>query len=238
MSLVGLLGAILAGLLFSLGQSFTLSAPSTIVEWHGSQLKGTPSQLAWSPDSKLLCLQTIEGDAPGKTHAYLITVDARTFHGLDAPPDWAAKYWEWKSSRTPPGHPELVIQVETKNDGAKIPTQSLSDKSKNGLMENAVAAQNEAGSVTRTLTLKGETIGRYVNQPLVPGMTFGWSPASLHAVAYAKTDGHLAIFDFDTVPVDVDGPKACFCQRGRRMDPVSPTCRRQADETTCCPPLA
>jgi hypothetical protein len=75
-------------------------------------------------------------------------------------------------------------------------------------MENAVAAQNEAGSVTRTLTLKGETIGRYVDQPLVPGMTFGWSPTTLHAVAYAKTDGHLAIFDFDKVPVDVGGTKA------------------------------
>ncbi len=205
---VVLLSALLAGLLFPLDQSLTLAAPATIVEWHGSQLKGTPSQLTWSPDSKLLSLQTIEGDAPYKVHAYLITIESRKFQGLDAPPDWAAKYWEWKSSRMPPGHPELVIQVETKNDSAKIPTQSLSDKAKNGLMDNAVAAQNEAGSVTRTLTLKGETIGRYVDQPLVPGMTFGWSPTTLHAVAYAKADGHLAIFDFDKVPVDVGGTKA------------------------------
>jgi hypothetical protein len=149
---------------------------------------------------------------------------------LDAAPDWAAKYWDWKSSRTPPGHPELVIQVETKNDSAKVPTQSLRDKSKNGLIDNAVAAQNEAGSVTRTLTLKGEAIGRYVDQPLVPGMTFGWSPASLHAVAYAKTDGHLGIFDFDKAPIDVDGTKAvllpAWAPDGARIAYLQKTGRR------------
>ena len=84
------------------------------------------------------------------------------------------------------------------------------EKGKQGMIENAVGAQNEAGgSVTRTLMLKGEAIGRYVNEPLVPGLTFGWSSAALHAVAYARTtDGHLAIFDFDKVPVDVQGTKA------------------------------
>jgi Tol biopolymer transport system component len=122
-------------------------------------------------------------------------------------PSWAASYWEWKSARTAPGRPELVIQVETTTKGGKIPSQSLRDKSKQNLMENAVAAQNEADSVVRTLTLKGEPIGQYVNQPLVPGMTFGWSPESLHAVAYAKTDGHLALLDFDRGRVDVAGTK-------------------------------
>jgi WD40-like Beta Propeller Repeat len=209
MNIVFRLGALLAGLFLPPDQSLTLAAPATIVEWHGSQLKGTPSQLAWSPDSKLLCLQTAEGDAPGRMHAYLITLESRTFQGQDVPPDWAAKYWEWKSARTPPGRQELVIQVETKNESAKVPTQSLMEKSKQGMIDNAVGAQNEAGgSVTRTLTLKGEAIGRYVNQPLVPGMTFGWSPSTLHAVAYARTDGRLAIFDFDKVPVDVEGTRA------------------------------
>jgi hypothetical protein len=206
--LLGALGAIFGGVLFPLEQSLSMAAPAVIVEWHGSQLKGTPSQLTWSPDSTSLCLQTIEGQNPGKPHAYLVEVAAKTFHGLDTPPEWAATYWEWKSTRTPPGHPELVIQVDTLNKSGEIPTQSLSgDKAKNGLMENAVAAQNEAGSTERRLTLKGETIGRYVDQPLVPGMTFGWSPQTLHAVAYANVDGRLAILDFDQGRVDVNGTK-------------------------------
>ncbi len=209
MNIVFRVSALLAGLFLPLDQPLTVTAPATIVEWHGGQLKGTPSQLAWSPDSKLLCLQTTEGDTPGKTHPYVITLESRKYQGVDVPPDWVAKYWEWKSARTPPGRPELVIQVETKNESAKVPTQSLMDKSKQGMIDNAVGAQNEAGgSVTRTLTLKGEAIGRYVNEPLVPGLTFGWSPAALHAVAYTKTDGRLAIFDFDKIPVDVEGTRA------------------------------
>jgi hypothetical protein len=172
-------------------------------------LKGTPSQLTWSPDSKQLCLQTLEGDGPGKPHAYLVTIESRTSRGLDVPPAWAATYWTWKSTRMPPGHPELMIEVETLDKAGKIPTQSLSQKAKNGLMENAVAAQNEAGgSVTRTLKLKGETIGLYVDQPLVPGMTFGWSPETLHAVAFAKPDGHLAVLDLDNGRIDVEGTKS------------------------------
>jgi hypothetical protein len=201
--------AAIASLLVFAEQSPTFTPPTTVVEWHGSQLKGTPSQLTWSPDSKQLCLQTLEGDAPGKPHDYLVTIESRTSQGLDVPPAWAAGYWTWKSTRMPPGHPELMIQVETVDKAGKIPTQSLSDKAKLGMMENAVAAQNEAGgSVTRTLTLKGETIGQYVNQPLVPGMTFGWSPEALHAVAFAKPDGRLAVLDLDGSRIDVDGTRS------------------------------
>jgi hypothetical protein len=182
------------------------AAPTVAAELQGSRFSGDPSQLAWSPDNTTLCLQTVDGDRPPlKTRYYLIRLGDHDFHGVDVAPDWAPKYWDRKSARTPPGHPELVIEVETKTASNKVPTQSLRDKSKNGLMENAVAAQNEAGSVVRTLTLKGEAIGRYVDQPLVPGMTFGWSPEALHAVAFARPDGRLALMDFEGATRDVDG---------------------------------
>ena len=200
-----LLGALITALLAATDQSLTLTPPAVVVALNGSQLKGTPQQLAWSPDGKSLCLRTLEGDSQGKWRSYLIALDARTFQGLDATPEWAASYWEWKSSRTAPGRPGMVVQVETTNKTGTIPTQSLRDKARGGMIENAVAAREQAGSVTRTLTLKGETIGQYVNQPLVPGMTFGWSPEALHAVAYAKPDGHLAVLDLDAGPINVDG---------------------------------
>jgi WD40 repeat protein len=211
MLVVFLLGAVLAALApaFSAAeQPLTVGAPAVVAELRGSQLKGNPSQLTWSPDGKMLCLITLEGDANSKSHAYSITLDSRSVQGLDAAPDWAAKYWEWKSARTPPGRRELVIQVETSTKPGSLPTQSLSDKAKGGMMENAVAAQNDAGAMTRTLTLKGEAIGTYVNQPLVPGVTFGWSPESLHAVAFAKPDGHLALLDFDAGRIEIDNTKA------------------------------
>jgi hypothetical protein len=189
-------------------QPLSGGAPVLAVDLQGGSFSGDPSQLAWSPDDTTLCLQTLDGDRPPlKTRYYLIRLAEHDFHGVDVAPDWAAKYWEWKTTRTPPARPELVIQVFTETGAKGIPTQSLLEKSKNGMMSNAVAAQNEAGSQIRTLMLKGEAIGRYVDQPLVPGMTFGWSPAILHAVAFARPDGRLALMDFDGGTSDVEGAK-------------------------------
>jgi hypothetical protein len=191
-------------------QSFSAAAPTLAADLQGSRFGGDPSQLAWSPDSTTLCLQTIEGDRPPlKTRYYMIRVGEHDFHGIDVAPDWAQKYWDWKTMRAAPGHPELVIQVETRNKSGKIPSQSLADKAANRGRDNLVAAQNEAeGSVVRTLTLKGEIIGQYIDQPLVPGMTFGWSPEALHAVAYAMPDGHLAVMDLQGGKIpDIDAPK-------------------------------
>src|SRR5579864_642184 len=206
------LGLMLAAAIASVStgqQPFSAATPTLLVDLQGSRFKGEPSQLAWSPDSTTLCLQTLEGDRPPlKTRYYLIRLGERDFHGLDVAPDWAPKYWDWKSTRTPPGHPELVIQVDTKTKAGKIPTQSLQEKAKNGMMNNDVAAENEAGgSVVRTLTLKGEAIGQYVDQPMVPGMTFGWSPEALHAVAYARPDGHLALMDLQGGKIELDASK-------------------------------
>jgi hypothetical protein len=190
-------------------QSFAVGAPTLLIDLQGSRFKGDPSQLAWSPDSTTLCLQTLQGDKPPlTTRYYLIRVGEHDFHGLDVAPEWAATYWTWKANRTPPGHPELVIQVETHNKGGKIPTQSLRAKAANNQMENAVAAQNEAeGSVVRTLTLNGEAIGQYVDQPLVPGMTFGWSPEALHALAYTRVNGRLALMDLQGGSLEIDATK-------------------------------
>jgi hypothetical protein len=211
----GTLGLILVALILAAPaaqQSFTVGAPAVLVELQGSGFKGDPSQLAWSPDGTTLCVQTLQGDRPPLTmRFYLVRLGEHDFHGLDVAPEWAAAYWTWKSARMPPGHPELVIEVETHNKGGNIPTESLSAKAANvggrGL-ENAVAAQNEAeGAVVRTLTLKGEPIGKFVNQPLVPGTTFGWSPETLHALAYTKGNGRLALMDLEGGSLEIDATK-------------------------------
>src|SRR5690242_19694841 len=141
------LSAGLAAAFLAADQSLTTNAPTDIIEWHGSQLKGAPTQLAWSPDNTTLYLQTLEGGSPGKPHAYSVTLATRTFRALDAAPDWVGKYWEWKSSRTPPGRPDLVVQVVSTTKAGKVPMQSLREKAKDGLMENAIAAQGETGSL-------------------------------------------------------------------------------------------
>jgi hypothetical protein len=46
-----------------------------------------------------------------------------------------------------------------------------------------------------TLSLSGQTLGRFVNEPLLPGYTFGWSPQPLGLLAYVNDTGHLSVMD-------------------------------------------
>ncbi len=54
---------------------------------------------------------------------------------------------------------------------------------------------NVGATQVRTLLLKDEVIGEYVNAPLVPGLTFGWSPEPLQAVAYVAHSHRLMLMD-------------------------------------------
>lgn len=190
-------------------QSFGIEPPALVMELAGSRVKGAPAQLAWSPDNTTLSLQTLEGGAsPPKARYYVIRLSDRELQGVDRAPDWASAYWDWKSARTPPGHPELVVQVDTQHQAGGIPSQSLRDKAANRGMDNSVAAQTAVGgALVRILTLNGEAIGRYVDEPLVPGTTFGWSPQTLHAVAYVRSDSRLGLMDLDGSKVDVETAK-------------------------------
>ena len=187
-------------------QSLGLEPPAVVLSITAATIKGVPSQLTWSPDNSTLSLQTLEGNsAPLKERYYVIRLADQELQGADAAPEWAAPYWTYKSARAAPGRPDLVIQVEEQHRAGVIPTQSLRDKASNRGIDNAVAAQNAAGGArVRILTLKGEAIGRYVDEPLVPGTTFSWSPQKLQAVVYVKLDGRLGVMDFEGDKLAVD----------------------------------
>ncbi len=100
-----------------------------------------------------------------------------------------------------PGQPDLKIEVASRNDTNQITSTNLHDKaagvgsrSGTGVTED-LANSNVGAAQVRTLVLKGEVIGEYVNAPLVPGLTFGWSPERLHAVAYVPHSHHLMLMD-------------------------------------------
>ncbi len=46
-----------------------------------------------------------------------------------------------------------------------------------------------------SLTLKGESVGEFVNSQFLPGYTFGWSAPPTALIAYGNTAGHLAVMD-------------------------------------------
>ena len=45
--------------------------------------------------------------------------------------------------------------------------------------------------------LKGETIGEFVDELIVPGYTFSWSPEELRLIAFSSIGGHLTIMNAD-----------------------------------------
>jgi len=178
---------------------FQVSAPATIVDLHG--LKGDPVQLAWSAEGHFY-IQTVEGEgAKAKFHHYLVSVGDKAPQSVRAEPDWASTYWTFKSARNTPARPDLMIEVQDRVERNRIPTQSLAQKAKNaesgsigGMMEEANDSRNSAS--VRTLVLNEHVITTLVDSPLLPGLTFGWSPAALRAVAYVDEHGRLGVLEY------------------------------------------
>ena len=200
---------LLAALLLSAvtgGPLYQVSPPAVVIDLDPSAVKGDPVQLTWSPTQGQFYLQTVEGtDSNVKLHHYLITIGSTKVESVKAEPDWAAKYWAFKSTRNVPGRSDLLIEVRETRKTGELPNQSLSDKAK-GMDSGATAMTGAANAandfnnaaVVRSLVLKNEVIGEFVDAPLLPGLTFGWSPEDLHAVAYKDQKGRLAVFDYDS----------------------------------------
>ena len=76
----------------------------------------------------------------------------------------------------------------------------------------------------------GEVVGEFINGPLIPGLTFGWSPQALGLLAYGDKDGKLTLMESSGKKAQVpdtsqallpawtdDGAKLAYLERdGRR----------------------
>jgi hypothetical protein len=183
-----------------------IGAPTAIAELDLGKLKGDLRQLAWSPDGSRLYVQTAEGSPESpKLHHYWVAVDGGALAGIDAEPDWAAKYWSFKSDRSAPGIGSLMIDVEQKIETIKAGTgpagalDRTSDPRGGGNVMDAESIakgtdQYQKANVVR-LKLLDETVSEFVNQRPVPGLTFSWGPEKSGAIAYTDRDGRLVLFD-------------------------------------------
>lgn len=185
--------------------SFHVSAPAVIIDVNGHTLKGSPIQLVWGDKPGLFYIQTAQGYQPHVVFRhYTVTLGAKAPASLKKEPDWASKYWAWKSQRSTPADPTLIINVRKRVLDNRLPIESLADKARSlegGGQQAMLAAENVANdrknaSSVQTLVLKNTIIGQYFDSPLLPGLTFGWSPKELHAVAYVDTHNRLAIYDY------------------------------------------
>jgi len=140
---------------------------------------------------------------------------------VDTAPAWASKYWAWKSAQNAPGqttfrielkqHEETVRSTSSPTGGA-LAKGGAADPTQGTTAEDAAnAAYNTQSMLVRELKVKNDLIGTWVNEPVIPGVTFSWAPEPLHLLAFAKRDkkdgGPITVLDASGQKQDLAGPK-------------------------------
>lgn len=195
-----------------------VSPPTVVLELDTDRLGGDPYRLAWSPDGSELYVQVMKSDKSGAqaTRHFIVRREpGAALKAIDAEPAWAAKYWAWKANRSAPERPTAQIEVESKQgivrstaapmggglargDPGGGATGGLGSTGTGASPEDvASSAQQSQNVTTYLLRFKGEVVGEWVNQPVIPGLTFGWAPAKLGVLAFVNKNGRFLIMDVE-----------------------------------------
>jgi hypothetical protein len=198
----GALLAVASILSSSDARQVNLANPQVIATLDSSRMKGDFVRLAWAPDGSEFYIQTVERDrrgVPKFARHYLISATEKAFKGIDGEPPWAPEYWQWKSARASPAAPAFSIEVHERNEtkravstptGGALARGGPVDPSAGTTVFDAAAAADVSQRVKIfSLELKGETIGEWTNEVVVPGINFSWAPAPLELIVFAKRDG-------------------------------------------------
>jgi hypothetical protein len=181
----------------------TIGPPMTVTTIDIGKLKGDPWRLAWSPDQQQFY---VAGRKAKKNTAEVWhwIVDAKTGNMTEASgvPAWADAYWAWKSGQAAPGAPALKIALDTQRKNQSATARPTGGALARGGVDGGagasmddVASQSSQNVTIIDLRLHGEVIGHWEDEPMVPGLTFGWSPKGTKAIAYASTGGRLVLMD-------------------------------------------
>jgi hypothetical protein len=179
-----------------------VSTSQTIVEVDSGKLKGDLARLAWSPDGSDIYIQTVErgrsGDIRSVRH-YVVSGLAKPVKGLDQEPTWVAKYWAWKSGQASPGAATFKIAADIREDvvrstaapaGGALAKGGGADPLTGSTVEDLASAANQTQKkTTYSLKLKGEVIGEWINEAMIPGVNWTWAPAPHRLIAFAKREG-------------------------------------------------
>lgn len=182
--------------------SVSLGPPQAVTELDTSKLKGDAAKLAWSPDLSELYVQMVERDRQGAVKSakhYVVSVADHTMKAVDTEPPWAARYWAWKSGQASPGTGVLKIGVSSRQEtvrstaapvGGALAKGGLPDPSAGTTIEDAASVVDQTQKKTiYTLRVANQSLGDWVNEPVVPGVNFGWAPAPMNAIVFAKREG-------------------------------------------------
>jgi len=190
-----------------------IGAPATVAELDLGKLQGELRQISWSADGSQLYVQTI-------THAngtdiplhYLVTLADRAVKKVLLQPDWAKEYWTFKSDRSAPGIPSIVIAVDqgmgVKGGGELIGVGGGSRFEPTTMTPNNVQINGGTpGELITRLLLYGQIVSEFVDQDFVPGLMFGWGPNGTGAIAFTDRDGRLSLLDGNSHKQTITGVK-------------------------------
>ena len=181
---------------------------TVIAEIDTEKVQGDPIGLAWSADG-VIYLRVLSGKDRAR-HYQIATRPKLSVAQSDGAPEWAAKYWIWKSATAAPGDDTLKMEVEQRSDR----TRMLNTPGGGGLAGTASAAMvgggggegvseglalqaanNSVTSAIVTLHFKGQVVGEWTNEVPRLGMRFGWAPAGVGLLAYTDAEGQLLVID-------------------------------------------
>ncbi len=202
--------------------------PKPVAEFEMARLKGVVRRIAWSGDNTQLYVQTAElgSDAqPKKTYHYLVDPSNGALKDTSVEPEWAATYWAWKSWKAAPDDEQFMIELseeQRKNAATSIPMggdyarggagSDTSGAAGSASAESVMAAaqQSQVGTA-RLMKLKGQVVGEWMNQPIVPGQSFGWGPKGTNLIAYAEPNNRaLMIMDRSGAKQKIDDTRGVY----------------------------
>jgi len=199
--------------------------PKPVAEFEMSQLKGVVRRIAWNADNTQLYVQTAElgSDAqPKKTYHYIVDPSSGALKDTSVEPEWAATYWAWKSWKAAPDDEKFVIELseeQRKNVATSIPMGGdyarggTGGDPNSGASASSVieAAQQSQVGTARMMKLKGQVVGEWMNQPIVPGQSFGWGPKGSNLIAYAEPKNRaLMIMDKTGAKQKIDDTRGVY----------------------------
>lgn len=200
-------------------------APKPVAEFELSKLHGVIRRLAWNADNTQLYLQTAElgSDAlPKTTFHYLIDARTGALTKADIEPAWATDYYTWKSWKSAPGDDKFLIDLTTEQRKASATSTPMGGNYARGGIDpagstgtsaeavSAAALQMQSGTAV-VMRLKGQVVGEWLNQPPVPGQSFGWGPQGSGLIAYAEPNNRqLMVMDKSGARQKIDDTKGVY----------------------------
>jgi hypothetical protein len=195
----------------------TVGAPSTLAVVDMDKIKGEPWKLTWSPDGSQLLLTAMKRVRDGSMELTHHVIDAKSgsVEKVEVEPEWSSEYWAWKSHRSAPGNTAFAIELDQQRKNGSATARPMggdlarggTSGGTGGASIDSVAGQMSTNVLVITLLLKGTVLGQWKGEPFVPGMTFGWAPAGMDAIAFADQDQRLVLMDEDGRKQRVDSTK-------------------------------